>query len=63
MRVARIIEGSETAAVLIGGERIARSAGGVTIALEVSPARWQGAAHRARVFAGVVPAPRVVQAR
>jgi hypothetical protein len=63
MRIARIVEGSDTAAVLVGGERIARSAGGVTIALESSPARWQGATHRARVFTGVTPAPRVVGGR
>ena len=63
MRVARIIEGSDTVALLVGRERIARSAGGVTIALEASPARWQGSAHRARVFTGVAPAPRVIKAR
>ena len=60
MRIARIVEGSETAALLVGAERIARSAGGVTIALEPSPARWQGRAARARLFRGVHPAPRVV---
>ena len=63
MRVARIIEGSDTVALLVGRERIARSAGGVTIALEASPARWQGSAHRARIFTGVDPAPRVIKAR
>lgn len=63
MRIARIVEGSETAALLVGGERIARSAGGVTIALAASPAAWQGTTHRARVFTGVTPAPRVVRAR
>jgi hypothetical protein len=63
MRLARIVEGSDTVALLVGSERIARSAGGVTIALESSPARWQGAASRARLFTGVRPAPRVVRAR
>ena len=63
MRLARIIEGSETAAVIVGSERIARSAGGVTIALDASPAQWQGTAHRARLFTGVHPDPRVVRAR
>jgi len=63
MRIGRIVEGSETAAVLIGAERIARSAGGVTIALDASPARWQGIGHRARLFTGLVSAPRVVRAR
>jgi recA bacterial DNA recombination protein len=63
MRIARIVEGSETAALLVGGERIARSSGGVTIALESSPAQWHGTSSRARLFTGVHPAPRVVRAR
>ena len=63
MRIARIIEGSDTATVIVGSERVARSAGGVTIALEGSAARWYGTAHRASVFTGVTPAPRVVKAR
>ena len=63
MRVARIIEGSETAALLVGAERIARSAGGVTIALQSAPARWQGAAHRARLFTGIQPVSRIIRAR
>jgi hypothetical protein len=63
MRIARIVEGSDTVALLVGGERIARSSGGVTIALESSPARWQGSSPRARLFAGVTPAPRIVRAR
>lgn len=63
MRIARIVEGSDTVALLAGGERIARSAGGVTIACEPSPAGWLGAAPRARILKGVEPAPRVVRAR
>ena len=63
MRLARIVENSDTVALLVGGERIARSAGGTTIALESAPARWQGTSARARLFAGVRPAPRVVRAR
>jgi RecA DNA recombination protein len=63
MRIARIIEGSDTVALLVGRERLARSARGVTIALEPSPVRWQGAAPRARLFTGIEPAPRVVSAR
>jgi hypothetical protein len=63
MRIARIIEGSDTAALLIGSERIARSPGGVTIALESGPAQWSGRGSRARLFRGVAPAPRVVRAR
>ena len=63
MRIARLVEGSETAALLIGSERIARSPGGVTIALESSPAQWSGRGSRARLFRGVAPTPRVVSAR
>src|SRR3954467_10048705 len=44
MRIARVIEGSQTAAVIVAAERIARSPGGVTIALEPAPhvsgAQW-----------------------
>lgn len=63
MRIARIIEGSDTAALVIGSERIARSPGGVTITLEWSPAQWSGRGSRARLFRGVAPAPRVVSSR
>jgi hypothetical protein len=63
MRIARIVEGSDTVALLAGGERIARSAGGVTIACEPSPAGWFGGTPRARLYKGVEPAPRVVRAR
>jgi hypothetical protein len=63
MRIARIVEGSETVALLVGGERIARSAGGVTVACDASPVSWLGGAPRARIFTGVEPAPRVVRAR
>ena len=63
MRIARIVEGGETAALLVGGERIARSSGGVTIALDASLGRWQVSGSRARLFTGVEPAPRVVRGR
>ena len=63
MRLARIVEGSETVALLVGSEHLARSARGVTVVLERSPARWQGATPRARLFIDVAPAPRVVTAR
>jgi hypothetical protein len=63
MRLARIIEGSDTVALVVGSEHVARSAGGVTIALDAVAARWQGTADRARVFTGVHPAARVVSAR
>lgn len=63
MRVARIVEGSDTVALLVGGERLARSAGGVTLTLDAPSVEWQGTAPRARLFRGVRTAPRVVRAR
>jgi RecA/RadA recombinase len=65
MRAARLLEqsGRDTVALLVGVERIARSSGGVTIALDVTGAGWRGASPRARLFTGVDPAPRVVRAR
>ena len=57
MRLSRVIEGSQTTLVLLGADRIARSPGGITVALEranrASSARWAGAADRARVLARV----------
>jgi hypothetical protein len=65
MRAARVLEqsGRDTVALLVGAERIARSSGGATIALDVPEAGWHGASSRARLFTGVDPAPRVVRAR
>ena len=63
MRLARLVDGSDTVALVIGTDRIARSPGGVTIALEASAAQWSGRGSRARLFRGVAPAPRVVRAR
>lgn len=64
MRLARVIEGSQTVALLVTAERLARSPGGVTIALEAGGAgvRWTGAADRARLLRGVDVRPRVVAA-
>jgi recombination protein RecA len=42
LRLQRVIEGSETACVLIGSEPLARSAGGVTVQLESGKARVIG---------------------
>lgn len=64
MRIARVIEGSQTAAVVIAAERIARSPGGVTLALDSTPAipraQWAGAANRARFLRGIELRARVV---
>jgi recombination protein RecA len=67
MRIARVIEGSQTAVVIVAAERIARSPGGATIALDAAPGgthgRWVGTADRARLLLGVDIHPRIVGAR
>lgn len=60
MRMSRVIEGSQTVALIVGAERIARSPGGVTVALEAPRAKWAGTAARARLFSGVEIRPRIV---
>ena len=63
MRLARAIEGSQTVALLIGGEHLARSAGGVSVVLDDgggSRARWAGVSHRARLLTGIELRARVV---
>jgi len=66
LRLARAIEGSMTVALLLGTDRIARSAGGAAILLappaaEV-PGDWCGTTPRARRLAGVTVRPRIVLA-
>jgi hypothetical protein len=67
MRMARVIEGGQTAAVIVGAERLARSPGGVTIALDASPdvprARWSGTSDRARLLRAIEVQTRVVGGR
>ncbi len=63
MRMSRVIEGTQTVALIIGAERIARSPGGVTVALDAPCAKWTGTGARARLFRGVDLRPRVVGAR
>src|SRR5437773_117969 len=63
MRLSRIVEGSDTVALLVGAEHLARSAGGVTIACASPAAAWQGGAHRARLFTGLTALPRVMGGR
>jgi recombination protein RecA len=64
MRMARVIEGSQTAAVVLTSTRLARSPGGVTIALEPSPnvstAQWAGTSDRARFLRAIDLRTRVV---
>ena len=67
MRMARVIEGSQTTAVVIAADRLARSPGGVTIALEPAPdicrAQWTGITDRARLLRGIDVQPRVIGGR
>ena len=67
MRMARVIEGSQTAALVVASERLARSPGGVTIALEpapnVSTAHWSGTSDRARFLRAIDVRARVVGGR
>lgn len=63
MRIARIVEGSGTVAVLLASEHLARSAGGATIALESLPAEWVGAGARARRLHRLGIRQRVIAAR
>jgi hypothetical protein len=64
MRIARVIEGSQTAVVLLGSDRIARSAGGATIALDTAAGgirgTWRGSHDRARFLRALDVEPRVI---
>jgi len=66
-RLARVIEGSATVAVLVASEHVARSAAGATIWMDGtggSPAIWNGRdSNRARLLAGVDLRPRVLGSR
>jgi hypothetical protein len=70
-RLARLIEGGNTVGLVVGPERLGRSAGGVTLTLgrgdgagaAGSMLRWRGASDRARLFDGIVPRARVVGRR
>jgi hypothetical protein len=50
-------------ALIVAAERLARSPGGVTIALAAGDPRWQGTGDRARLLRGIAPRPRVITAR
>lgn len=62
LRVQRIIEGSDTACVLVAPQPLARSAGGLTLLL-AGRARWMGDADRNRHLAGADLTVRVVSPR
>jgi hypothetical protein len=62
MRVQRVIEGSDTACVLLTSEPLARSAGGLTVTLNGRPT-WTGASDRSRRLSGADLRVRVVSPR
>ena len=67
LRLARAVEGTQTVALLVGSDRLARSPGGVTIALDrpagASRAVWAGTSSRARLLSGLELHVRVVGGR
>ena len=62
IRVQRVIEGSDTACVLLTSEPLARSAGGLTITLTGRPA-WTGTSDRSRRLSGTDLRARIVSPR
>jgi recombination protein RecA len=62
LRVQRVIEGSDTACVLVAPQPLARSAGGLTLML-TGRARWTGDADRNRHLTGADLSVRVVSPR
>ena len=62
MRVQRVIEGSDTACLIVASEPLARSAGGLTVTLSGRPA-WTGASDRSRRLTGIDLRARVVSPR
>jgi recombination protein RecA len=62
MRVQRVIEGSDTACVLVTSEPLARSAGGLTVTL-AGRAAWSGLSDRTRRLSGIDLRARVVSPR
>jgi len=61
-RVQRVIEGSDTACVLLTPEPLARSAGGLTLSL-AGRSTWDGVSDRSRLLQGVDLRVRVVSPR
>lgn len=61
-RVQRVIEGTDTACVLLTPEPLARSAGGLTLSL-TGRAQWTGTSERSRLLQGADVRVRVVSPR
>ena len=62
MRIQRIVEGSDTACVLVVPQSMARSAGGVTLTLQ-SRAVWAGNSDRSRRLDGLEMEARIISPR
>ena len=62
LRVQRVIEGSDTACVLVAPHPLARSAGGLTLSL-AGRVRWSGEAERSRHLTGADIGVRIVSPR
>jgi len=62
MRVQRVIEGSDTACLILASEPLARSSGGLTMAL-AGRTTWAGASSRSRRLAGIDMRVRVMSPR
>ena len=67
LRMARVIEGTQSVALLVGAAHLARSAGGVTVSLERPADRthvaWTGTSHRARLLSAITLHSRLITAR
>jgi recombination protein RecA len=62
MRVQRVIEGSDTACLIVASEPLSRSSGGLTMAL-AGRTTWAGASTRSRRLAGIDVRVRVMSPR
>lgn len=63
LRLQRVVEGSDTACLLLGPAPLARSAGGVTITTDRTSPLWAGAHERARRLAGLQVSARLSSPR
>ena len=63
LRIQRVVEGSDTASVIVVPQPLARSAGGVTLTLGSPASRWAGESDRSRRFDGLDVTVRIVSPR
>jgi hypothetical protein len=61
-----VIEGSQTAALLVAAAHVARSAGGLTLVLDRpsdhAHVAWSGSSHRSRLLTAITLHPRTITA-